>query len=124
MTDIATQEVAAAARPRPAGEDLSAELQRSVERRADERVRAVRVFGDCYRCNWWVRDAGPLLAGLPAATVRRSRLLRATRTADGLVVEDVTGPRTGGRAGDPGSQPAPAHSPLTVARSGAGPTRG
>lgn len=90
MTDIATQEVAAAARPRPAGEDLSAELQRSVERRADERVRAVRVFGDCYRCNWWVRDEGPHPFWLATGTIRRSRFLRATRTADGLVVEDIT----------------------------------
>jgi hypothetical protein len=91
MPDIATQEVAAAAaRPRLASEDLSQEVQRSVERRGDERVRAVRVFGNHYRCNWWVRDAGPQLVWLPTATVRKSRFLRATRTADGIVIEDVT----------------------------------
>src|SRR6188768_1309773 len=57
MTDIATKTKRPAVAPKPpAVEDLSKEIEQSVERLADERVRAVRVFDDFYRCNWWVRD--------------------------------------------------------------------
>jgi hypothetical protein len=51
------------------------------------------VFDDCYRCNWWVQDARPQLFWLPGATIRKSRFLRASKTGDGLLVEDITADR-------------------------------
>jgi hypothetical protein len=92
MTDIATKGKAAVSVP-PAAEDLSNEIEQSMERQPDERVKAVRVFGDYYRCNWWVQDRKPQLVWLPTATIRKSRFLRAEKTTDGLLVEDITGQR-------------------------------
>ena len=92
MTDIATEEVAAVSLA-PAQQDLSDEIERSVERQPDERVKAVRVFDECYRCNWWVQDPRPQLFWLPSATIRKSRFLRVAKTGDGLIVEDLTGVR-------------------------------
>jgi hypothetical protein len=74
----------------PAAEDLSREIERSSERQADEQIKAVRVFGDFYRCNWWARDMSPNAYWLATGTIRKSRLLRATRTSAGMRVEDVT----------------------------------
>ena len=35
-----------------------------MEREPDERIRVVRVFDNCYRCNWWVQgqDAASRMA--------------------------------------------------------------
>jgi hypothetical protein len=57
--------------------DLSPEIASLLERESDERVRVVRVFDDCYRCNWWVQDAGPHPFWLPTGTIRKSRFVRA-----------------------------------------------
>jgi hypothetical protein len=92
MTNIATEEVAAISLA-TAQEDLSEEIERSVERQPDERVRAVRVFDECYRCNWWVQDPRPQLFWLLSATIRKGRFLRVAKTRDGLLVEDMTGVR-------------------------------
>ncbi len=75
----------------PAAEDLSDAIVRAVERLPDEEVRTVRVFGNCYRCNWWVQDrTRQTMLALRTGTIRKSRFLRATRTGDKLVIEDVS----------------------------------
>jgi len=70
--------------------DLSREVEQSAERQPDESIKAVRVFEDLYRCNWWVQDKSPQSFWLATGTIRKSRLLRATMTADGLNIVDVT----------------------------------
>ena len=69
------------------GEDLSKELELTMEKRSDERIRVVRLFGNCYRANWWVQDTTPHAAWLSTGTIRKSSFLHADRTADGLKVE-------------------------------------
>ena len=73
----------------PVVEDLSEAINQAVGRQADDQVRSVRVFADCYRCNWWVREkTGP--AWLPATgKIRMSRFLRATKVGGRLVIEDA-----------------------------------
>ena len=47
--------------------DLSAQITATLDKRAGETVKCVRVFGDNYRCNWWVRAdpaASPSARGL------------------------------------------------------------
>jgi hypothetical protein len=90
--DINTKPVAAA--QEPATKDLSEAVTASVERDRGEVVRTVRVFGDNYRCNWWVSDgsAGPLY--LNVGRIIKSKLLRATMSGDTLTVEDVSSGRS------------------------------
>ena len=84
---------AAGPTPRP-DPDLSAEISLAVEREMGEQVRCRRVFGDNYRCNWMAPDLRPASRGATLALetyrVRNSRLLRARKTEQGLVIEDVT----------------------------------
>lgn len=72
--------------------DLSAEIMRTIDREPGERVRCRRVYGDNYRCNWLALDRGN--AGLDLAidtyTIRQSKFLRVTQTAEGLAIEDLT----------------------------------
>ena len=70
--------------------DLSREIEQSAERQADEIIKAVRVFDDYYRCNWWVQDKSSHAFWLATGTIRKSRLLRATKSAEGLQIKDVT----------------------------------
>jgi hypothetical protein len=86
-SDIKTK--AAQAAQDPATKDLSEAVTASVQRDAGEVVRTVRVFGDNYRCNWWVSDpaAGPVY--LDVGRIVKSKLLRATMIGDKLIVEDV-----------------------------------
>jgi hypothetical protein len=74
----------------PATDDLSKEIEQSMDRQSDERIKVVRVFDDCYRCNWWVADKHPQAFWLSSGTISRSRFVRAKKTRDGLLVEDVT----------------------------------
>jgi hypothetical protein len=74
---------AAAAVAPPAKGDLSEEISKSLARKPDERIRVVRVFEDCYRCNWWVQDTAPHPFWLATGTIRKSRFVRAARTKDG-----------------------------------------
>jgi hypothetical protein len=85
MTDEATKTTKASA---PA-EDLSREIEQTVDRKPDEQVRTVRLFGDCYRCNWWVEDKKSYPFWLVTGTIRRSQFIRATRTSTGLHVENL-----------------------------------
>jgi hypothetical protein len=78
------------ASPKPAFEDLSREIEKTAERQHDERIKVVRVFNDYYRCNWWAQDESTRSFWLATGTIRKSRLLRATKTNDILLMEDVT----------------------------------
>jgi hypothetical protein len=73
----------------PRAEDLSRDMEHTLERKADEHIRVVRVFDDRYRCNWWVADKSPHPFWLATGTIRKSRFVKATRTSDRLVIEDV-----------------------------------
>ncbi len=70
-------------------EDLSKEIEQSIEREKGEQIRTVRVFGDCYRCNWWVHDKMPQQMWLTTGKIIKSKLLRVTKANDKLLVENV-----------------------------------
>jgi len=77
---------------KPVAEDLSDAIKRAVKRQPGEEVKIVRVFGDRYRCNWWVRDwASDGAFSLAVGRISRSSFLRATKTGDKVVIEDLTG---------------------------------
>jgi hypothetical protein len=76
----------------PAAENLCQIIEHLVEKQPGEEVKSVRVFGNNYRCNWWVRDlACSGMFQLATGRIRRSRFLRATRTDDKVTIEDLTG---------------------------------
>ncbi len=89
MKQDTTKEKKEVVAPRPDTSDLSKEIERSVERQPDESVKTVRVFGDCYRCNWWVHEKHPRQFWLASGKIIKSRFLRATKTNDGLLVEEL-----------------------------------
>jgi len=77
--------------------DLSAQINAALDKRADETVKCVRVFGDNYRCNWWVhadaaapRSSGGLPLDGTTLRVRRSSFLTVTSTPDGLQIRGLT----------------------------------
>jgi hypothetical protein len=74
----------------PASEDLSEAIEQSMEKEPGEEVRSVRVFGNCYRCNWWAPDKASHAWFEAGGTIRKSRFLRATKVADQLVMEDLS----------------------------------
>src|SRR5438270_2222502 len=95
----ASPEAPAFAPSPPADADLSKEMDAVLERRAGETVRCVRIYGDNYRCNWWGRedvasgtheDRNAVSIPVTTMRVKRSRFLKANKTASGLVIEDVT----------------------------------
>ena len=76
----------------PEVEDLSRDVERAMEKQSDEEVRAVRLFGNFYRCNWWVVEKGQQAVFVQSGRIRRSRFLRATKAPEGVVVEEVKWP--------------------------------
>jgi hypothetical protein len=78
--------------PRPAAVDLSNEIEQSIAREQGDRITVVRLFGDCYRCNWWAQDKTPHPFWLASGTIRKSQFLRVTKTSDRLHVEHVAEP--------------------------------
>ena len=79
--------------------DLSAQITATLDKRAGETVKCVRVFGDNYRCNWWVRAdpaASPSARGLSLEgtmmRVQRSSFLTVTKTPNGLQIRGVKSP--------------------------------
>lgn len=90
MSNEILTEPAPAKKPAPASTDLSAAIDETISREPGEEVRSVRVFGDNYRCNWWIRDpgAGPLYLNM--GRIIRSKFLRATMNGDTLVIDDVS----------------------------------
>jgi len=91
MTENAAPEKKAVPQ-RPAATDLSKEIEHSMERQHDDRIKVVKLFGDCYRCNWWVQDKTPHPFWLATGTIRKSQFLRVTKTSDRLNVEHVVEP--------------------------------
>ena len=79
--------------PRPTPEDFSLAIDQTMDRQPDEQVRCVRVFEDCYRCNWWVRKTTNDWLSFATTSIRKSIFLRATMNADKLVIEDLSKPR-------------------------------
>jgi hypothetical protein len=71
-------------------EDLSGAIAQSMEKEPGEEVRSVRVFGDCYRCNWWAPDKTAHAWFVGGGRIRKSRFVRVTKVADRLVVEDLS----------------------------------
>ena len=88
MTDFLTNEKQAVP-ARSAEADLSKEMEQSMERQSDERIKVVWVFDDFYRCNWWVEDKTPHPFWLATGKIRRSAFVRGTMTKDGLLIEAV-----------------------------------
>ena len=87
------------AAPPPSTSDLSAEIIHAVARSAGDRVTCRRIVGDKYRCNWWAAQStngydNPHMTGQLVTThrVRRSEMLRVTKTNAGLVIEPVGEP--------------------------------
>ena len=82
--------------PVRAAGDLSAEIERALEKEPMDRIRCIHVFGDYYRCNWW---APPVLKNEHSKSfdwsvatthhVRQSRFLSATMNAGQLKIEIV-----------------------------------
>lgn len=79
-----------------ASEDLSQEMQRTVNKEPGEFVRCTKVGENNYRCNWWgVEDTGsydnPMMGGLLVTThrVRRSRFLTVTKDGEQLVIRGI-----------------------------------
>lgn len=97
MDELIDETLAPPPVPAP-GADLSEAIARTVVRDPLDRVRCVRLFDDCYRCNWWAPANGPD-ARFPMADwalsamhrVRKSRFLRATSRGGELVIEDAAG---------------------------------
>ncbi|HEX2970919.1 MAG TPA: hypothetical protein VHP11_01230 [Tepidisphaeraceae bacterium] len=86
MTEIHEAPKANSPRTEAEAEDLSQAIKLSLEKGAGEQVRCVRVYGNRYRCNWWLKDEDNGTAG----RIIRSRFLKATQTPDGLLIEDLT----------------------------------
>jgi hypothetical protein len=70
-------------------EDLSKAIRDSIDRQPGEEVRSVRVYGDHYRCNWWVRDVTSGPGYVHVGRITRSRFLHVTRRGDELVIIDL-----------------------------------
>jgi hypothetical protein len=85
---VAESVLSSAASVAAAAGDLSKEIEQSMERQADERIRVVRVFDNFYRCNWWVRDKTPHAFWLPAETIRKSRFVQVDKKDDRLRIKD------------------------------------
>ena len=64
-----------------AKDDLSRIIEQSVQTLPGESVRCVRLFGNAYRCNWWVVEK-PAVWGA-TSTIVRSQFLRVTKSPDG-----------------------------------------
>jgi hypothetical protein len=73
-------------------DDLSAAIEGSIDKQPGEEVRTVRVYGDHYRCNWWIRDITPGPAYLHVGRITRSKFLHVTRKGDDLVIVDLSNP--------------------------------
>ena len=78
------------------GENLSAEIARTIPREAREQVTCRRVAPNHYRCNWWAQEGtaaydNPSMAGLLVTTskISKSRFLRVTKTAEGLQITGI-----------------------------------
>jgi hypothetical protein len=82
--------------PSKAGADLSAQIERAVQKDPADRVKCVRVYDNYYRCNWWA-DPGKDVASRGASVwgavatqrVRKSRFLNVTLVNGELVIKEI-----------------------------------
>ena len=83
--------------------DLSGEIERTVAREPQDRVRCVRVYDDHYRCNWWAPGVEAAAgantnmaewASVAMHTVRKSRFITARLSGGQLVMEEAGGTRS------------------------------
>jgi hypothetical protein len=79
----------------PHVQDLSREIAAAVSKEPGEQVTCRRISGHHYRCNWWAAQStsdfdNPRMYGPLVTTHRiaRSHLLRVTKTATGLVIDE------------------------------------
>ena len=76
--------------PAKSSPDLSSEIVLNIARQPGDRVRAVRVWGDHYRCNWIAPKNR--LDFLETFFVRQSQFLHVTKGPDGsLLIRKVGG---------------------------------
>jgi hypothetical protein len=78
----------------PASEDLSRAVDQAVEKFPGEDARTVRLFGDLYRCNWWVNLKSMDWLSVATSRISRSKFLRVTKDAEKLVIVDMGERRT------------------------------
>jgi hypothetical protein len=64
-----------------ANDDLSRIIEQTVQKLPEETVRCVRVFGNSYRCNWWMVEKTATWGA--TSTIVRSQFLRVTKSTDG-----------------------------------------
>jgi hypothetical protein len=84
-----TKEASAEQKP-PVSEDLSKAIDQSIERQPDEQVKSVRLFGNYYRCNWWVPDKTGHAQWNITSRIRRSSFLRVTKPSANLLIEELS----------------------------------
>jgi len=70
----------------PANADLSTLLEQTLEKQPNEQIKSVRLFDNCYRCNWWLRVPSNKL-DYSSGTISKSRFLRATMTDGKLLID-------------------------------------
>ncbi len=74
-----------AATSAPAEENLSRLIDQLMEKQENEQVKTVHLFGQFYRCNWWVRDPDSNSLFARTGRISRSCMLRAERDASGAL---------------------------------------
>ncbi len=89
MTDAIETPKKQATPLKSATDDLSEDIKQSVEKQRHEEVRCVRLFGDRYRCNWWVKDATTQPVFTRTGKISKSRFLRVTKVDGRLVIEGL-----------------------------------
>jgi hypothetical protein len=82
--------------PQVAETDLSAQIQRAVEKDPLDQVKCVHVFDDYYRCNWWAQPAldvagrhASIWGMVATQRVRKSRFLNVTLVDGALVMKEI-----------------------------------
>ena len=88
MAEVQETKSKPAAEPAPV--DLSSAIDRAMVKQPDEEVKTVRLFGNCYRCNFWVPDKNNNQMTIKTGTIRRSNFLKVTMSANQLVIEDLS----------------------------------
>jgi hypothetical protein len=81
------------AQPLPAEQapqDLSLAIAQTMDKGPDEQVKCVRVFGDRYRCNWWVQGKADDWRSFGTGRITRSSFVRATMAGEKLIIEDLS----------------------------------
>ena len=70
--------------------NLSLAIAQKMDKKPDEQVKCVRVYGDRYRCNWWVQGDPDDWRSFGSGRISRSSFIRATLVGEKLVIEDLS----------------------------------